>query len=121
MVALLSGAGFVEATDVDPVAVDAARGNVALNRLPDRCRISDRALAQVEAELDLVVANLEAPILLELGAELARVTSPGAMLSVSGLMADRADEVAAALAAHELHVTHRDQLDDWVLLELTRN
>jgi len=121
MVALLSGATWVTATDVDPVAVAAARRNVELNRLHHRCRVTDQPLADVAERFDLVVANLDAQTLLDESHNLAKATNPDGHLVVSGLLRERAEEVLGSLQRHGLVATGSDALDDWCVLELRRN
>lgn len=118
MVALLSGASFVEATDVDPVAVAAATDNLRHNGLAERARVSARPLAALTGPFDLVVANLETPILLDLCAELARLTAPEGRLCLSGVLQEHAERVLAACSAAGLGERSRETLHGWVELTL---
>jgi ribosomal protein L11 methyltransferase len=112
---VLSGARSALGVDVDAQAVEVARANAELNRLADRCSFSTAALAELETVFDLVVANLEAPVLLELAPALAEKLGPGARLVVTGSMIDRRDELLARL---RLPLEHEQRAGDWCLLEL---
>ena len=121
MVALLSGAGWVEATDLDPEAVDAARRNLELNQLSSKCRIDSRPLTQLRDPFDLVVANLEMPMLLELSAEVARLTAAAGTLVVSGFMTASAELVVGAFEVEGLRIAWRERLAGWELLQLAKD
>jgi ribosomal protein L11 methyltransferase len=115
MIALLCGARHATGIDVDPIAVQAARANADLNRLGERCRFSARSLGELHATFDLVIANLEAPVLLELAPALAEMLAPRATLVVTGLMVERRDELLAKLG---LCIGGEQRDGDWCLLEL---
>lgn len=111
------GARSVLAVDVDPIAVDTARANVASVGLSDRIQV-ERGSADVAppgAIFDLVVANIIARVILEIAPELRRRLAPDGTLIVGGIIADRADEVEAEL--HRLGLATERHVDgDWVVL-----
>ena len=55
--------------------------------------------ATISGEFDIVLANLLAPIVVELAPQLRRATAPAGALVVSGILADAHDHVIAALGA----------------------
>ena len=118
LVAAISCRGRVLGLDVAPAALGAARRNATKNRLSDRCKFSRRPLAQVRGRFDLVLANIEAWVLLELAADLARVTAPAGHLVLSGLLCERGDELLARLQAEGLSEVGRDEEDGWLGLVL---
>jgi len=65
---------------------------------------------------DVVVANILAPVLVELSTHLVRLCA--GVLIVSGVLEDAYDHVVAALAPMELHSVHT--LDGWAALVLRR-
>ena len=95
--AAVLGATSVVGIDIDPAsaAVTAARNGVA-----DRVTASDRPLATVPLDpgFEVVVANLLAPVIVELAAHLVAATGTGGALVVSGLLADRWAEAVRHLA-----------------------
>lgn len=123
--AALQGASTVDAIDVDPVATRVATDNVALNGVDDRVRV---ALGTVgggghhlvprhsETGYDLVLANILAEVIIELAAGLAAATRAGGLLVASGIIADRANGVAAALEGVGIQPVEREQEGDWVAL-----
>jgi ribosomal protein L11 methyltransferase len=95
--AALLGAHEVLGIDVDPGAPAATAANAASNGVERLVAAATTPLAAVaervadgaSAPFDLVVANLLAPILVELATDLVRVVAPDGALVVSGLLADR--------------------------------
>ena len=86
MAAALWGAGSVFGIDNDREAVNAAQKNVERNGLAETVTCSATSLAEVRGTFSLVVANIVHDVLLELAEDLARVTSEGGILILSGLI-----------------------------------
>ena len=95
--ALRSAACTVTALDVDPEAVATTIENALINRVADRVAASTSPLSQIGEPFDLVLANIQADVLVTLAAELARLTT--SRLVLSGLLDEQAAEVAAHFAA----------------------
>ena len=108
--AALLGAGEVVGIDIDPDAVPVTIDNAARNGVA--VRVSTTPLAEVEGRYDLVLANIGADVLVDLAPEL---RDRGRTLLLSGVLAERADEVAAAYAA-EAATTAVRELDGWVVI-----
>ena len=77
---------------------------------------STTSLAAVDETFDVVVANLLAPILVQLADDLRRVTAPAGALVVSGVLDDGYDHVTAALAP--MRVVDTAVRDGWAALLL---
>ncbi|MEO6599249.1 MAG: 50S ribosomal protein L11 methyltransferase [Polyangiaceae bacterium] len=115
-VALLSGVGATWGVDIDPVSVEAARRNAALNGLAESAWFGlPEALA--EPHFDWVVANLEAPTLLACAPEITRLARGSDRLILTGFLAAREAEIAAAFAP-KFGIRHAEYEADWALLEL---
>lgn len=133
------GATTVLALDVDPVAVQAARDNVAANGvaamvrvrhgsiLPDRrlpARFVDPhagSYSVVEEGLfDLVLANILAPVIIAMAPALAARLARRGTLVVAGLIDTQEADVLAALRDQGLEPVNRWQEQDWVVLALQR-
>jgi ribosomal protein L11 methyltransferase len=65
---------------------------------------------------DLIVANIIARVIAALAPDLAATLAPAGLLIASGIIAEREDEVVAALAAVGLSALERQQEGDWVAL-----
>ena len=119
LAALRLGAERAVGYDTDPLAVEAALANAERNGLSDGLEVRDGTLPAVAGErYPLVLANLVAALLIELAARLAAHLEPGGALIASGIVADRADEVVAALEGAGLVVRERRDDGEWVALRL---
>jgi len=111
----------VLASDIDQVAVDVARANVACNDLQDRVECVEAAgfdhkkLADA-APFDLVFANILKGPLVALAPDMARSTAPGGYAILSGILNPQADDVVAAYAKEGFTVANRDEIGDWTTL-----
>jgi ribosomal protein L11 methyltransferase len=119
--ALALGAGHVDALDTDPVAVEATQANAGRNDLGDRLDARAGTLGErCDAPYPLVLANLVAAVLVELAARLATHCAPGGSLVASGIIAERGDEVVAALEAAGFATDERLDDGEWVSLRMRR-
>ena len=110
--ALRFGAGAATGIDISPAAVPVTLENAARNGVS--VDVSMAPLADVHGTFDVVVANILAPVLVELADDLRRVT--GRVLIVSGVLEDGFDHVVAALAPME--VVDVETLDGWAAVLL---
>ncbi|MBX3284449.1 MAG: 50S ribosomal protein L11 methyltransferase [Actinobacteria bacterium] len=127
--AALLGAAEVHGIDVDPGSPATTAANARANGVADRVTASAAPLADVaarpgdEGRYDLVLANLLAPVVMDLSADLAAVVGPAGRLVVSGLLADRWEPAVRAVrdAADpptRLAVESVDEDDGWVAVTL---
>jgi ribosomal protein L11 methyltransferase len=110
------GAGEVVAIDTDPEARRATAENAARNGVT--VTVTDAPVTELDRRFELVLANIGAGTLIDLAPGLTARTAPGGHLVLAGLLADRADEVAAAYP--DGAVVDRLVEDDWVALVLRR-
>ncbi|GLQ19352.1 50S ribosomal protein L11 methyltransferase [Algimonas porphyrae] len=106
------------ATDIDPVAVNVAVNNAALNDTAFDALTADGfdADALRGRDFDLVISNILAGPLRELAPDIARAMRPGARAILSGILDEQADWVADAFRQCGLTVTAQDSLDGWTSL-----
>ena len=88
------GAGSARANDVDPLAIDATRDNAASNGV--EIDVSLDPIESIEGDYELVLANIQAPILIAMAPSLIARTAD--TLVLSGVLADQVDEVVAAFS-----------------------
>lgn len=112
------GAGHVIGIDIAPAAVPVTLANASANGVGGQVQVSTTPLHEVDATFDLVLANILAPALVELAADLRRVLAPGGSLVISGILAGAHQHVLDALAP--LHVVRTDSLDGWAAVTLRR-
>lgn len=118
------GAAKVLALDIDDLAVDAARENVAANGVEHIVRVEEgslqyaRSFADAQgARFDLVLVNILARVICNLvGEGLADVLRPGGTLIGSGIIDTQEQEVRAVLEGVGVSVVSRHTERDWVTL-----
>ena len=120
--ALLLGAESVTAVDIDQLAVKIARENAALNgcddqRLKVHCGniLADAGLAEeIGAEsYDLILANIVADVIIAMAPLFARFLKADGTLIVSGIIAERAEEVTGRLWQHGFAVCELREENGW--------
>ncbi|MDD5468131.1 MAG: 50S ribosomal protein L11 methyltransferase [Anaerolineales bacterium] len=123
--ALKLGARHALAVDMDELAVRATRQNAELNGVSGRLRAELASVAEVRAgaygtkQAEMVVANILAPVILQLFADgLADLVALGGRLILAGIIAEQAAEVEAAAGARGLRLIQRRSEGDWVALEV---
>jgi len=113
------GAATCHAYDIDPVAVKVAQDNALSDGCPNvTVGVSDllRDVDRAAAPFDFCVANIVADIILRMLPDIGPLLAPGAPLVLSGIIAPRADEVRAALAAHGFRIEREATENDWVAI-----
>ena len=113
--AALLGATYVEATDIDPLAVRIARENVAVNHLEDRISV-DVASAPLTGPFQLIVANILADVILAMTADLYDALMPEGLLVASGIIESRAEDVRRGLEFAEFKILQTDSDGEWVAI-----
>lgn len=118
------------AADLDPVAVDVARGNARLNQI-----VEGRAANQItlltapgvehpliarRAPYDLVFANILAGPLIALAPSVSSVIARGGFLILAGLLAPQARGVTNAYQAQDMQLVSRGHKEEWPVLVLRK-
>ena len=111
------GAGSCAAYDIDPVAVKVARDNVA----SDGCKnitvdVSDllRNVDLSHGKYNFCVANIVADIIIRMLPDIGKYLVSGSPLILSGIIAERAEEVREAVRANGFKVVREIYENDWV-------
>jgi ribosomal protein L11 methyltransferase len=117
------------ATDIDPVAIDVARDNAAINgvRLGHGANAlllavadgMDSPMLAARAPFDLIVANILAGPLIELAPDFAGALTPGGTIMLAGLLDSQRDGVARAYEVLGLIVEDRG-VGEWPVLVCER-
>jgi ribosomal protein L11 methyltransferase len=114
--ALRLGAARATAIDTDPLAVDATRENAERNGLAAQLEASAAGVETFAHAYRLVLANIEARVLVPLAAAIAARVAPGGLLLLSGLLATDVDSVRAAYP--QFRELARPERGDWRALVL---
>ena len=107
------------ALDVDPEAVATTGENLALNKVTSvEARVG--TLADAGEPADVLLANIEATVLIPLAPEFPARLAPGGALVLSGLLAGDVAAVSRAYTAAGFVVEARRDEDEWAALRLAR-
>lgn len=109
----------VLALDIDPEAVATTRENAAINHVGDRVEAATTPLRDLTGAFDLVLANIQADVLVQLAGELSRQAL--GHLILSGLLDEQAASVSDAFAALDvLRPVERLSDEGWSAVVLER-
>ena len=118
------------ATDIDPVAVNVARDNAAINGVETGHGAGELLLAVADgmdspmlsarAPFDLLIANILAGPLIELAPDFVDALAPSGTIVLAGLLDTQADAVAAAYEDLGLALSDRGT-GEWPVLVLSRS
>lgn len=118
------------ASDIDPVAIEVAAENAAINRIGigrARGRLElataagvDHPRLRTRAPFDLVLANILAGPLVDLAPKLAAALAPGGTLILAGLLDHQAARVIDAYRRQGLMPTGRIDRGEWPTLVLRK-
>ncbi|HEU4576966.1 MAG TPA: 50S ribosomal protein L11 methyltransferase [Polyangiaceae bacterium] len=114
LVACKSGAGRVLGVDTSEPAVQAARANAALNRLPATFLQQDGG--DLDERFDYVVANIEAPVLIAASPAIARCARGARAFALSGFISEQVPELVQRYAQLGLALHLQGHEEDWCLL-----
>lgn len=100
--ALLLGAKYVYATDIDPQAVLATKQNAELNGVADRLWVGlpEAFEAHYQDKTEILVANILAKPLMMLVETFYNLTVPNAQIALAGLIEEQIEDVKAAYAPY---------------------
>lgn len=104
--------------DIDPLAIENAEENKALNGVGEAFSLAVGSLELLEPgrTFPLVLANILAGPLKTMAEDLAARVAPGGCLVLSGILGEQADSVAAAYQAQGLPAPRREQAGEWTAL-----
>ena len=118
------------ASDIDPVAIEVAGENAAINvvrlgRARGQLELAvapglDHARLKARAPYDLIIANILAGPLIDLAPSLSAALAPGGMLILAGLLDRQAEAVAGAYRRHGLMLADRIDRGEWPTLMLRK-
>lgn len=121
MAAVQLGAGRVCAVDIDPLAVDVARENLAINGLLEQVECSTTPLESLEGCFDVILANILAEELVRLAPNLSERLSPGGSLVLSGILAEKEGLVRSGFSSQPMQYLETLTEGEWVALHYRKD
>lgn len=117
--ALALGFRSVVGADTDPLAIEASRRNIALNKA-GRIELLAGGIDQCKGNYDMIAANLISGTLVQLSGEIASRLAPAGIVIMSGILKGQNDEVEAAADKAGLRCFERLRDGKWVTLAFKR-
>jgi len=103
--ALRLGAVSAVAVDIDEEAIVVARRNAELNGVATAVETLAQPLSEIDGLYDIVLANIETRVLVEMAKELQTRLAAGGFLVLSGILRGEQDELIAAYAPMRLEAS----------------
>lgn len=113
------GARWVNAYDIDPVAVKVARENAAAGGCDNvTVGVSDllRDVDRSGGKYDVCLANIVSDIIIRMMPDVGELLTDEAPLILSGIIFERADEVRKSVEDNGFSVLREERENDWVAL-----
>ncbi len=112
----------VEGNDIDQGAIENARDNIALNNVEHLVSVSMTSITETSGPFDLILANLYGEVLINLAAEVTRISRPGATAILSGITEIVWDQVWQAYGLeHGWHLVSEQNENGWMCAVITRH
>ncbi len=115
-VALALGAARARAIDIDPDSVEVTNENAVRNGVA--IETSTDPIESIEGSYPVVLANIEARILIPMARDLGARVDQGGLLLLSGILVPQKDDVLAAYPDFDL--LEAPSLGEWILLALRK-
>lgn len=110
------GAGNVIGVDLDPVAVDSAKGNVQYNNIDNIEILHGNLMDVVNGKANIVVANIIADVIMFLCEDVKKFIQPGGYFISSGIIKERKEDVVNKLLSTGFKVDEVNTLGEWVCI-----
>jgi ribosomal protein L11 methyltransferase len=109
------GAKDALALDLDDVAVKVTKENVKINGLSDHIHVKqNNLLDHIENQVELVVANILAEVIMRFVADAYKILKPGGHFLTSGIIGHKKEEVKEALLTQGFTIVETLLMEDWV-------
>ena len=123
IIALLLGAKYADAVDVDPNAVDVAYSNLKLNGLTENRYhafagdiLSDTAVQKQLGTYDIVLANIVADVIIALSGMVRKFMKQNGTFICSGIIRERLEEVQNVLTRNGFEIIEIRKDKDWAAI-----
>ncbi|MFJ7971357.1 50S ribosomal protein L11 methyltransferase [Psychrobacillus sp. NPDC096389] len=111
------GAASIHALDLDEVAVQSAKENIALNRVNDIVQVTHgNLLDNVNEQADIVVANILAEIIMTFTNDAFSIVKDGGLFITSGIIATKKEDVRNSLQQAGFEIEEVMMMEDWVTI-----
>ena len=114
------GARNITSIDIDNDAVNCTLDNASYNniKLDNVILGNTKDLINMNFKFDLVIANIETDVLIEILTELKELLKPDSTLILSGILLEKESSMNNAIRENKLNIILRKRKNDWVSLML---
>ncbi|HHU43608.1 MAG: 50S ribosomal protein L11 methyltransferase [Bacillota bacterium] len=110
--ALKKGAKSCYMSDIDSVAVKAAKANAKLNNINAQIELAD-IFKKKDIKADIILANLTADLLIKLYKDIRNYIEKGGIAILSGIINDRTQETLTAYLSQGFSLIRKLSLGEW--------
>jgi len=111
------GARHATAVDIDEWCYDNAVENSKLNNVNDSIEVLQGEITDIkESEFDLILANIQKNILLEIASEIYNRLKPGGIVILSGLLDNDEADIKSGFTSLGMKFLEIKSLDSWIAL-----
>jgi ribosomal protein L11 methyltransferase len=114
------GAASVVATDTDEVTTAEIEKNLALNKIHNGVKVFSCSIDKLSGKFMVVVANIIAETLIEIGVELAVKTDEKGFLILSGILEEKASRTISFFGSFGFSVFKKYQEGEWTAFILKK-
>jgi len=115
--ASLFGAEEVVGIDNDEWCIENGNENIALNNVESKVEVRLSEIGNVKDEpFDLILANINKHILLDIGESIVNLTIPKGKIILSGLLFTDREDILNAYSKYDLKLLEEKQLGEWIAL-----
>ena len=120
--AIKLGAAKAYLTDIDPIAVESATHNAALNGVAEKTVVAlSNLLDDTQVQGDIMMANITGEVLKMLAPSIPKNLKKDGVLILSGIIESRLEMVKAAYEAVGMQVVFEKRKGEWFALVLRHN
>ena len=102
--------------DIDPIALNYAKQNIAKNHVTDSVYIKEVSLKKLDKKFDLVVANILTEILIKLRVDLYSHLNKNGILILSGILSENKSKVSKNFTSRKVSLVDSHNDTDWTCL-----
>ena len=111
----------VIAVDNDNWCLLNGKENIKRNKVDDRVKVRLGEIQDIkENDFDLILANINKNILLDIKSEITTRLKKGGIVIISGILKSDKEDVLRGYTGEGLHFKHLEQMNEWLALTLRR-
>ena len=115
------GADSAIAVDIDEWCFDNGKENCKLNSVENNIDVRLGEIKDInEDNFDLITANIQKNILLNIAEEIKKRLKPGGLLILSGLLYNDEDDILSKYSSLGFELLEKKSLDEWIALKLKK-